>query len=369
MEKQKGTTKDRMKEVLAVLGVSASEFETRCGLAHGFVARVSREITKKTRAKIKAVYPKLNINYIALGSGDVFLKDGEAEQTIKGRLEQFCGHMNISKRELVRNTGIAESFIWKMSENIRKSSLDKIYRAYPLLNPEWLEYGEGEMLMTAPKRKDGDDVSARIDALADFLGLTMAAFRSETGIATNKKNVTKATVDRIVKRYPFVNPLWLMHGSGKMISVPAKSVRTKFQHAPLVSQRAFAGYLTGFADEEYMDSLDKIPYVEDEEVHGNVIAIEVSGDSMDDGTAEAYRNGDIVLAKEIPTGDPLPIRRYDFVIVHKNGILIKRIAGEDRKHGTLTIHSLNPEYGDVEISAADVMKIFIVVMRMSKQKR
>ena len=52
MEK-KSTTKERMQEVLMVLGVSATEFENNCGLAHGFVSRVTREITKKTRAKIK----------------------------------------------------------------------------------------------------------------------------------------------------------------------------------------------------------------------------------------------------------------------------------------------------------------------------
>jgi phage repressor protein C with HTH and peptisase S24 domain len=189
---------------------------------------------------------------------------------------------------------------------------------------------------------------------------------SETNNASFKDNITKRTIDRIVKRYPFVNPLWLMHGTGQMIDTPPKSVCTKFSYAPLVSQRAAAGYLSGFADEEYIGSLEKVPYVEDEETKGNVIAVEVSGDSMDDGTAECYRDGDIVLAKEVRL-DSISIRRHDFVIVHKTGILIKRISEIGSQ--TITIHSLNRDYGDVEISQGDILKIFIVTTRISKQRR
>ena len=369
MEKQRSTTKERMQEVLAVLGVSAYEFENKCGLAHGFVARVTREITKKTRARIKNAYPTLNISYISLGQGEIFVKEQEAPETMRDRIRQFFEYMNLSKKDFVQKTGIAESFVGSMSENIRASSLEKIYRAFPLLNPEWLEYGEGNMLLDAPRKKSSDSVEDRIKKLIEFLGITTMAFSTETKIVTNKKNVTKRTIDKIVKRYPFVNPLWLMHGTGKMIEQQPKAVRAKVLYAPLVSQRAYAGYLTGLTDDEYIDSLDKIPYIEDEETRGNVIAIEVSGDSMDDGSAEGYRDGDIVLAKEIFMDRfcDLPIRRYDFVIVHRSGILIKRIIRQTKTG--ITIHSLNPDYGDVEINGEDILKLFIVTMRMSKQKR
>lgn len=369
MEKRKGTTKERMKEVLQVLGVSAYEFENRCGLSHGFVSRVTHEITKKTRMRIKAAYPTLNIDYIARGVGEMFIKEGEAMTTIKERIIQFYGFMDISKRDFIRRSGISDAFIQNMSENVRHSSLEKIYRAFPMLNPEWLEYGDGEMLQDAKKKKTTDTASDRIEKLIAFLGTTSLTFDTETGISTRKDNITKKTVDKIVRRYPFVNPLWLMHGTGTMIVSAPKPVRQKFLYAPLIPQRAFAGYLAGFEDDEYMDSLDKIPYIEDEETRGNVIAIEISGDSMDDGTSEAYVDGDIVLAKEIFINDPLPYKRYDFVIVHKSGILIKRIVKEDRERGTLTIHSLNRNYGDAEIDMNDVLKIFIVTMKMTRKRR
>lgn len=365
MEKR-STTKERMHEVLMVLGVSASEFENRCGLAHGFVARVTREITKKTRIRIKQAYPKLNIEYIATGVGEIFLQEGETHDTIKDRLKSFLDFMNIGRKEFSERTGISEALLSNMSENIRNSSLEKVYRAFPMLNPSWLEYGDGEMIAEKKEKKSKDTPLDRVNKLIDFLGITTQSFMAEVKMKAIKDNITKRTIDKIVKRYPFVNPLWLMHGTGQMIDSAPKSITTKFSYAPLIPQRAFAGYLNGFADDEYMDGLEKIPYIEDEETKGNIIAIEVSGDSMDDGTAECYRDGDIVLAKEVFL-DNVPIRRYDFVIVHKTGILVKRIANiANRK---ITIHSLNKEYGDVELDADDILKVFIVVMRISKQKR
>ena len=365
MEKR-STTKERMQEVLMVLGVSATEFENKCGLAHGFVARVTREITKKTRVRIKTAYPKLNIEYIATGVGEIFIEEGQTHDTIKDRLRQFLDIMGIGRKEFARRTGVSETLLSNMTDNLRKSSLEKIYRAFPMLSAEWLEYGEGDMITEKAEKKTKDTPKERISKLIEFLGITTLAFRSEVDIKTVHDNITKRTIDKIVKRYPFVNPLWLMHGTGQMIDTAPKSVTTKFSYAPLVPQRAFAGYLNGFEDDEYLDELEKIPYIEDEETKGNVVAIEVCGDSMDDGSAESYRDGDIVLAKEVFI-ENIPFRRYDFVIVHKTGILIKRITNiEDRK---ITIHSLNKDYGDIVLDASDILKIFIVTQRISKTKR
>lgn len=75
MKTKRSTTKERMQEVLSVIGISAAEFERRCGLSHGFVARVTREITKQTRARIKSAFPTLNINYIAFGTGEIFTEE------------------------------------------------------------------------------------------------------------------------------------------------------------------------------------------------------------------------------------------------------------------------------------------------------
>ena len=214
--RQRGTAKERMQEVLSFFGVSASEFENRCGLAHGFVRNASREISKKTRAKIKEVYPNLNIEYIAMGVGEITEEPGVTRETMKDRIRQFIEVQNITKKEFIHKTGLAESFISRMSDNIRSTSSERILRAYPKLNPEWLFYGEGNMLLDTPIEKSTDTVTDRVERLIEFLGITRAAFMAETGITSNFKNATTKTIDKIVKRYPFVNVQWLMDGTGRM---------------------------------------------------------------------------------------------------------------------------------------------------------
>lgn len=359
METKKNTTKERMKEVLMVIGMTAQDFEIRCGLAHGFVQRITRVITKKTRAKIKAEFPNINIDYVAFGSGEMFITENETPETMKDRIRQFMETMDIKKKEFTQKTGISESFISNMSDNIRESSLERILRAYPKLNPEWLEYGKGEMLREESEIPVSDTIQDRIDELIGFLGITTIAFKSQTGIKHNIGNITKKTADKIVRRYPFVNPLWLMHGTGEMIAQNRDSTPS----APLISQRTYSGYLAGYGDENYLNSLKRIPYPAGKDTEGNIIAVEVAGDSMED----VYKDGDIVIAREIyPTENAtLPYHKYDFVIVHKEGILIKRVIKHDTRRGTLTIHSMNGRYGDAEISMSEVLKVFIIITRIS----
>ncbi|MDO5430656.1 MAG: peptidase S24, partial [Parabacteroides sp.] len=62
---------------------------------------------------------------------------------------------------------------------------------------------------------------------------------------------------------------------------------------------AYAGYLCGYADAEYIETLPTIPFIVDHEAHGHYIAFEVRGDSMNDGTEESYLEGDRLLCREI----------------------------------------------------------------------
>lgn len=376
--RRNGSPRERLAEILSVIGISAYDFENRCGMAHGFVSRVTHVITKKNRAKIKLAFPNINIEYIALGTGDLFVS-GEQKpvETVKERIRQFQEFANINDSEFCKRCGLAASFTKNMSDSVRKSSLERIYRGFPQLNPLWLEYGEGDMMIEKRLPRHKETATERIDKLIAFLGTTKAAFVAETkttgSFANPTPNITKATIDKIVRRFPFVNPLWLVHGEGNMVIERPKPLMAKMSYAPIVTQRAYAGYLNGYADEEYIESLDKVPYIETSEVKGNIIAFEVSGDSMDDGTAAAYRNGDVVLCRELHLTDylnlHLPFKHYDFVVVHEDGVLIKQIKEHSLKTGNIVLHSLNEMYGDVTINVSDIRKIFAVAMRISHQRR
>lgn len=152
--------------------------------------------------------------------------------------------------------------------------------------------------------------------------------------------------------------------------IPAEQTHVRI---PLVSQYAYAGYLGGFADQEYLEMLPTIDFMPDREMTGNYVAFEVRGDSMDDGSKESYEQGEILVCREVEPYNwqysPLHINKRDFVVVHTGGILVKRIINHDVTNHTITIHSLNPEYEDRIIDLADVRQIFSIIESRKQRRR
>lgn len=142
---------------------------------------------------------------------------------------------------------------------------------------------------------------------------------------------------------------------------------------PLVSQYAWAGYWRGFADAEYMDELPKVPMLVTREYKGEYVAFEMAGDSMEDGTPDSYKAGDILYGRKIQQQhwhSKLHIKKYDFILVHKtDGILVKRITKHDLATGMLTLHSLNTLYDDIEVNISEMKEIRNVVQSYRNRAR
>jgi phage repressor protein C with HTH and peptisase S24 domain len=140
---------------------------------------------------------------------------------------------------------------------------------------------------------------------------------------------------------------------------------TGIMRVPLVSQYAYAGYLGGYSDVEFMESLPTIPFIIDREYKGVYMAFEVRGDSMDDGSRNSYIAGDILLSRQVQQThwqNKLHINRWDFIIVHKtDGILLKKIISHIPTTGDIIAHSLNPDYDDIQLNLSDVVQLFNVV--------
>lgn len=229
------------------------------------------------------------------------------ETTVKQRLVEFIKYKQISIRSFERMVGVSNGYIKALRKAPTTDKMLSIIRTFPELNREWLLTGEGEMLM-------GD----------------------------NPPN-TEATPAHMGRRAGI----------------------------PLVTQYAYGGYLTGYGDPEYMESLPIVDFTPDREMTGNWLAFEVRGDSMNDGSFESYRPGDIVICREVEPylwkDSRLHYDRRDFVIVCEDGILIKRITSHDVENHLVTIHSLNPEYPDRTLDLVQVRKIFSIVE--SRQNR
>lgn len=138
---------------------------------------------------------------------------------------------------------------------------------------------------------------------------------------------------------------------------------------PLVTKKAYAGYLTGWGDEEYISELPKHLVPVDKPHSGEYISIEVTGQSMNDGTERSFLPGDIPTGRKINRklwrDSKLHLKSYkEFIIVHKNGILLKSIIDHNVIKNTITIHSYNPDkeaYPDEVLKLEDVIQIFNVV--------
>ena len=222
----------------------------------------------------------------------------------------------------------------KGRNNISTDIVMELCRLYEQVNPDYILTGKGSILTT------GGNVSK------DF---------------TNTSGSGSATV---------------ITGNDTVVNMNAEAKSMKLEHvvyAPLVSQYAYAGYLSGYADEEYIENLPVVPFIADHEAKGNYVAFEVRGDSMDNGTDEGYMEGDRLLGREIPPdlwgSSKLHIRKWDFIIVHTEGILIKRIIAHDVDKHLITIHSLNEMYEDKVLDLKDVRKIFNVIELQRPKRR
>ncbi len=147
----------------------------------------------------------------------------------------------------------------------------------------------------------------------------------------------------------------------------------EFMNFPFVSQRAYAGYTSGFADPEYIESLPTVAFPVDHSPMGNYMVFEVKGDSMYDGTHESYIEGDLLLCREIKMDlwaeSKLHFKKWDFVIVTGEGVLVKRIINHDVAGHKITIHSLNPAYPDKDIDLTEVRQILNVISMMRPRRR
>lgn len=141
-------------------------------------------------------------------------------------------------------------------------------------------------------------------------------------------------------------------------------------YVPLVNQYAYGGYLSGYADQEYVQQLSKIPFMVDKEYRGTYMCFEVRGDSMDVDKKLNYSNGDIVLGREIGKDhwkNDLHIDKWPaFVIVHEErGIIIKQITAHNVKTGDITCHSFNPLYKDFVVNLSEVKQLFNVIKKQA----
>lgn len=146
-----------------------------------------------------------------------------------------------------------------------------------------------------------------------------------------------------------------------------------YMDVPIVAAYAYAGYLRGFGDPDYVDSLPTMPVLIDRNYKGHYMIFEVKGDSMFNGSSASLMSGDMIMAREVRQEywhSKLHYKNWYFIIVHRTeGILVKQIIDHDVENGIITCHSLNPLYENFTINLSDVAALYNVVSLVSREMR
>ncbi len=253
------------------------------------------------------------------------------------RIKQYIDYKGISISQFERSVGMSNgSFASQLRNNksIGSDKIENILNVYPDLNPTWVFLGLGQMIFSKPF--------------------------AQSDIPNTHFNTNEQTVDLVEENAPVFKV-----GKNQFIDLGNGLLQ---MNIPFVQTFAYAGYLSGFADQTYVDELPRFPIYVNKPHKGTYIAIQVKGDSMDDGSKNAICDNDVVACRLIDKSllqSKLHINAWpNFLIVHEDGIIIKSIIDHDVDAGVITCHSLNPDksfFPDFKLHIKDIHQIFNIV--------
>lgn len=248
-------------------------------------------------------------------------------------------------------------------------------------NKDWLWKGEGSMFANA----DLPPVNARFIEVYEYLQHTRPDFTPEkiglsqdeiNNIRIGKAKVPFIKIVNLKSLYPEINTDYITSNYGEILipvidyskitdRLPQGELKEKEYPeklaVKLVTTKAQAGWTEGYYNDEYLEDMPTILIDSEEKHHGNYLAFEVAGDSMEPD----YIEGDVVICREVQRHlwqYKLHIKDWDFVIAHAtNGIMLKEIIKHDVKNGVIYCHSLNPKYEDFKISLHEVRFLYNVI--------
>lgn len=234
------------------------------------------------------------------------------------RFKEIRKTLNLNQKEFAEKLKIKQSQVSEIESGKRSIAASIVLSLIDNLNinRQWLETGEGEMIISK-------ELTSQINR-----------------VLTKKGN---STIDI---------------GKGQFVIV-----------MPLIEKQTQLKYLEEYDNEQFLAELPVhcITVYQLQEQYYK--AFVVYGCNMNNNTAESICEGDIVVGCEIEQQQwktTLAANTFkDYIIVHKEGILIKRIIAFDAKTDVVISKSLNPDknsYPDLDINLKDVSQIFNVVL-------
>lgn len=153
-----------------------------------------------------------------------------------------------------------------------------------------------------------------------------------------------------------------VHIKGSNLRVLATTVNNdNNENIELVTEKAKAGYATGFADPEYIKVLPTftMPFLSRDRKYRT---FQISGDSMLPIPDGSYVTGEYVLDwTYIRSGQPY------IVLTQDDGIVFKIVDNKIEHESKLTLSSLNPLYHPYDLPASDIKEVWKFVHYISAE--
>ncbi len=132
-----------------------------------------------------------------------------------------------------------------------------------------------------------------------------------------------------------------------------------------VPMKAAAGYLAGYADEEFIDELNTftLPMLGS----GQFRAFEIIGDSM-----LPTPSGSIIVGQKVEGLDEVRQDAAYVVVSRSEGIVYKRVSVNQKRKGRITLTSDNQDYQPYDIKAEEVLELWqaqMVISKVAQQQR
>ena len=107
------------------------------------------------------------------------------ESAVKQRVMEFIRYKRIPIAKFENLCGLSCGYIRNMRKGFGVEKLNNITKMFPELNPKWLLYGEGEMLVSeTPTEEKFEEISPAVTAVNECLDCRILQVRLEEKQAT-----------------------------------------------------------------------------------------------------------------------------------------------------------------------------------------
>ena len=163
----------------------------------------------------------------------------------------------------------------------------------------------------------------------------------------------------------FLKDLSVESGSYLMKRRKQKMMTEERNVIHFVPVKAAAGYLSSYADSEFIDELNTftLPMLSG----GHYRAFEIIGDSM-----LPTPSGSIIVGEKTESADDIKNNNAYIVVSRSEGIVYKRVVKNSKSKNKLTLVSDNPSYQPYQINAEDVAELWaaqVVIGKVAAQQR